>query len=776
MADKDIVIKISADGKDVQAELNNINKSAGKLNKSLSLAAKGAAVAFTALTAAAADSVREFIKFESGFSNVITLLDKGSFKTKEFKQGVDDMRAGLLDLSAQTGQSFDVLNKGLFDIVSAGVDAEKAIEALAAASNLAIAGATDTSVAVDGITSALNAYGLAADEAESISQKFFTAQKFGKTTVEELATGYGKVSATAASMNISLDEVLGSVSAVTLGGTRTSEAFTGLQATFANVIRPTKEAQEEAKRLGIEFNTTALRSLGLKGFLDQITESAGFNSKSIETLFSSVEALRFVQSAAGGQSEDFADQLKALGDETQVASTFADALATKQDTLDFQMGRAKQSVNALKVAIGEQLAPTVGDFADEITDMSESVRKNEQAIRDFGDAALFVFRAIKSALAGLVAEFDNFGKMIAGLYESTIGVAREIAARGAGRIAGVLDFVGADGTADRLRGFASEQETLARMNAINTQSIGIQTPGAGFVGAITSEFGEQDIEPEEKREQELESAREHEEAKREVEAEGRLNRQEDALAAEEIQAEKDVEKRELELEAKALRIEEDLQIFRDARQTRYDILAKFLGLENKIAEKSTKDKNKKINAIEEQANKEREAIFNQNLAHFENSLTGMIKSGTAASKAMFLINKALAIAEILNNAQRAAAQSRAVLAPFGEPEAQRQLAMGYIAAASVGASALVGLPAAQQGGIVPGTGRGDKTLMALEPGEMIIPRQQIRPTFGEIFNNLEGEEPEGEARETIVTIGFTDEASRFLTLQQREDSKLGIAR
>ena len=100
----------------------------------------------------------------------------------------------LLQLSVNSGQALDVLTKGLFDTVSAGIDAAKATEFLGVASRLAIAGVTDVSVATDGLTSAINAYGLSADDANLVASKFFTAQKRGKTTVKDEKSGFAGVS------------------------------------------------------------------------------------------------------------------------------------------------------------------------------------------------------------------------------------------------------------------------------------------------------------------------------------------------------------------------------------------------------------------------------------------------------------------------------------------------------------------------------------------------------------------------------------------------------
>ncbi len=362
-----LIIKIGANAKSFDDELKKLKDKTKSLEGGLAKVAKISAVAFAGLATAIGVATKKFTEFEKTFTNVQTLLDKSSFKTKSFSKGVRDLKNDVLSLGASSGESFETLNKGLFDIVSAGVDAEQSISVLTAATELATAGATNTAVAVDGLTSAMNAYGLNADQANSVAQKFFLAQKAGKTTVEELATGFGKVGATAKAFGVSLDEVLASVSAVTLGGVKTKEAYTGLNAVLAGISAPTQEAAKEAERLGIAFDTQALRAQGLKGFLDSVTTSANFNEQSLEKLFSSVEAKKFVFGVAGQQAKSFADQLTGLSDKSKLATSFQDALATKQETVDKTLARLGRSYDAVIIQLGERFVPLLKQAADALS-------------------------------------------------------------------------------------------------------------------------------------------------------------------------------------------------------------------------------------------------------------------------------------------------------------------------------------------------------------------------------------------------------------------------
>jgi len=262
-----VIIKIAGKSDAYAAELEKVKKQTKKLESQLAKVAKISGVAFAALTGTIGITVKRFADFDNQLRGVKTLLDENSFGAKSLAKGFGEMERGILKVAATYPVTIEGLNKALFDTVSAGVDANDAVEAVGIAAKLATAGITDVSVATDGLTSALNAYGLGADSANSIAAKFFSAQKFGKTTVEELSSGFGLVASTAANMGVSLDELLSSVSALTTGGIKTKQAYTGLKAILANIAKPTEDAAAEAERLGVAFDASALRAKGLHKFL-----------------------------------------------------------------------------------------------------------------------------------------------------------------------------------------------------------------------------------------------------------------------------------------------------------------------------------------------------------------------------------------------------------------------------------------------------------------------------------------------------------------------------
>lgn len=420
MADEKILIKIQGDTTSINKSLKNTQKGVEKtsrevddLSESFAKVKVAAVAGFAAIAGGAAISVKNFAKFENELLGVKTLLNESSFGAKGLEKGFSEMRGELLQLGRTAPVSISSLNKALFDTISAGVDASDAVEAVGVSARLATAGLTDVSVATDGITSALNAYELSASEAESVASKFFAAQVAGKTTIEELSNGFGLVGASANAFGVSLDELLAATSAVTTAGIKTNSAYTGLNAVLANVAKPTADAAKEAKRLGIEFNSTALRTKGLKGFLEQLTQAQGFNKQSIEKLFGSVEAQKIAFALTGAQAETFADTLTTLSDKQQTSKTFNDAYTTSLGSTQNQLTLLSNKFEALSINIGEKLAPALIETIDLFNtlfnlDNQQKARQISNEVKNLEEGIARLQEKVKEAESGERGFFDSF--------------------------------------------------------------------------------------------------------------------------------------------------------------------------------------------------------------------------------------------------------------------------------------------------------------------------------------------------------------------------------
>ena len=280
-------------------------KRIGSALKGFAKSVLGSKLTLAALAAAIGLGIRAFAQFEKKLVDVGNLFQGTTEQIKELGDGI-------LDLTTQLPVNAQNLAEALFDVVSAGVAVSDSLEFLAVSAKLAVAGVTGTKTAVNGLTSVINAYGFAASDAEKISDKFFAAQVAGKTTIEELSNGIGTVAPIAVQAGISIDELLGSISALTKQGIRTDQAVTQIRAAITSIIAPSKEATDTAKDLEFQFDATALKTKGLAGVLKDVQEATGGNIETMAKLFPNIRALNGALALSVDEFSDLDEIVKAV--------------------------------------------------------------------------------------------------------------------------------------------------------------------------------------------------------------------------------------------------------------------------------------------------------------------------------------------------------------------------------------------------------------------------------------------------------------------------------
>ena len=75
--------------------------------------------------------------------------------------------------------------------MSAGVDTANVVDFVSTATKLSVAGFTESATAVDVVTTALNAYGLAGSDAEKVASMLVKTQDLGKNQRRRARGHYG---------------------------------------------------------------------------------------------------------------------------------------------------------------------------------------------------------------------------------------------------------------------------------------------------------------------------------------------------------------------------------------------------------------------------------------------------------------------------------------------------------------------------------------------------------------------------------------------------------
>jgi len=356
-----------------------------------SMALKGAANVMIGLspTVSAAN-------FEKGLAEVATLTDMSVQKLKD-KYGKQ-----ILDLSQELGQAPEIVVKGMYQAISAGVDPKEAINFVKQAGKAAISGVSDIFTATDLATSIKNAFNLPMENMGKVYDVIFKTVQKGKTTFPEIAHSFQQVGAAAASAGISFEHVQTTVAQMTLSGVTTERAYTSLKYVIDALVAPADKAKKIFERLGLEINAETVRQKDLLGIMGELQQAmAGLSEKEqaemIADIFGSQEAQMFVKDFMTN-TEKYKDMLKEIKDSTGATE---DAYKKMEGTSAQQFEKLKQTLNSIKIALGASILPALNMFMSAVKKIAMPVAEFAQKHKILTGVILGGFIAISAIVASL---------------------------------------------------------------------------------------------------------------------------------------------------------------------------------------------------------------------------------------------------------------------------------------------------------------------------------------------------------------------------------------
>lgn len=336
----------------------------GKKTSGLSKSLNGAMLRFIGLQAAITigmqsfqklnewinESVEQFRKFENSMAEVSTILTGESYKA------ITQLTEGVKQLSVQYGQSAVDMSRGLYQILSAAVVAEEALNLLNTATKASIAGLTSVEVSVDVLTSIINAYGKSVEQAAGVSDILFQTVVRGKLRFEDLAGSLGYITPIAAAAGVAFEEIAAVLATVTRMGLHVDMASRGLALTIQSIVSPTKQASEAAKEFNVDISAVALRVFGLKGFITDLSVAVKeFGLAVLPRMVRNMRSLRVVMALVSEEGlKGFAEDLDLVYASTgRTDEALGKMIATQQR----QAAIVKQSMEVINRSIGEVWSP-----------------------------------------------------------------------------------------------------------------------------------------------------------------------------------------------------------------------------------------------------------------------------------------------------------------------------------------------------------------------------------------------------------------------------------
>lgn len=376
--------------------------SVGKAIAPVSVAVGGALVA----------STKSASDFQDSIAKVSTLVDTS-------KVSVSDLSKTFFDLSNETGKSATELAEAGYQALSASVPVEKLGKFTKEATNLAKVGFTQASTAVDVMTTAINAYGLSADDANKISNNLVKTQNLGKTTVDELASSMGKIIPTASSMNVNLDNLSAVYVSLTKQGIATAEATTYANSMFNELgDSGTSVGKILKEKTGKSFQELMTSGMSVADVLKIVQDDAKASGTNFNELWGSAEAGKSAIALLNGGVDEFNGTVETMADGTDIVAEGLEKLNTPSVKVQKALNQIKNSGIELGTSFLTALTPTiekVSSVVEKLTtwfngldDKTKTMIATAMGVVAVASPVLMIGGKIVSGAGKLVS---NFGKV-----------------------------------------------------------------------------------------------------------------------------------------------------------------------------------------------------------------------------------------------------------------------------------------------------------------------------------------------------------------------------
>lgn len=430
-----VLKKVSNSLTESEKMTNRFGRNLKSIGGTMSSVGATVSTAMAPIMAAAAAGLKLHSDFERGMAKVSTLVDTNVVSLQQLSNGIRQ-------ISDETGMSVTELAEAEYQAISASVDTAHVTDFVRTAAIAAKAGFTDTTTAIDGLTTVLNSYGLSAENAGKITDQMLMTQNLGKTTFGDLAQGIGSVATAASLAKVSTDDLFASMAILTKNGVQTSEAFTGFQGILSAVSKQSQQTVKTAAALGIDFTPEHLGQVGWIKFLEEVKAKVGDDQTAIQRLFGRVEAANAFKVLTKDMRQ-LKDAQRAIGDSMGATELAFNKMLTPAEKNKIAMNQMKNALMDLRGVV----APVVMATAQAVkafTGWWNGLSDGQKAFAVHAIQAVAAFGAITLATGKAISTLGRFSIFISRLPGTfrNIRSAASIIGKGFQVIPGALRLVG----------------------------------------------------------------------------------------------------------------------------------------------------------------------------------------------------------------------------------------------------------------------------------------------------------------------------------------------
>jgi TP901 family phage tail tape measure protein len=392
----------------------NVNWAAGvQTGAQLALGFSTIAGGLQLLKTGVVGTVESLANFEARLNDVYTL----GIRSTEAQQG---LRAELLKLPPTLGDS-TTLAKGLYEVLSAGIEPAKSVQFLETAARLAKAGLGDLDTATVALTKTLTAYQLPVEQAAEVSETLFKTVVVGQGRLNDFASALPGVTQFSANLGISFKDTAAALAVLSLSFRSTREASTGFRGLLEDLI----QNADKFRAAGVDI-ADAIKQGGIIGLVDALRIATKGTAEGVRSFIGDVRAQQAALALIGPEYDRI---VKTQQDFQKNTDEVGEAIKLQTQGLKAAW---EEFGNTIDRVIQEEGAPVTGFLSGLVRGLTEVIATSKdtpEALQVTGNAldglvvitkkaaeggALSIkdFEGAIQNLAGTATSFDQQGKIL----------------------------------------------------------------------------------------------------------------------------------------------------------------------------------------------------------------------------------------------------------------------------------------------------------------------------------------------------------------------------
>lgn len=358
------------------------------------------------LAAVGGGAIKAGMNFDSAFAKIeglvgVTGNDLAMLKTR------------VMDLAGQTAKSPTELAEALYYLTSSGLSAAEAGDVLEVSAKAAAAGLGTTQDVAKAVAFALNAYRDVNLTAAQATDVLTAAVKYGTIEADELAPVLGRLLPIASDLDISYNQVAGTLAVMSRTGLDAAEASTSLSSIFSNLLKPSKAARDVLSSVGLsmaELREVAAREPdGVIQVYRLLNET--LNDEQFSVVVPNVRALRGAMNFLSQDAGLVDEVMRGVADS---AGATDHAFGIVAETAQFQLDQAMSDVQASLLTLWESLRGPVINALNTFRDGLKNVTEWFKNLSPEAKTLITQVGGLVLAIGPLLVAFGLFNKVLGG--------------------------------------------------------------------------------------------------------------------------------------------------------------------------------------------------------------------------------------------------------------------------------------------------------------------------------------------------------------------------